>query len=141
MQGGWCLSCILFLTDSEKELLGSFLKKPWLNYNKSKEHLENHSSKKYHQRAGDRAYNFVNNRLTDVSDRNFNFNTSVLPVIAEAVITCARQRIPLQGHKQNKTDFDSPPWNNEGNFIAVLRLLAKNIPELKEHQDHKMQDI
>ena len=45
LQGGWCLSRILFLTDSEKEPLGSFLKKPWLNYNKSREHLEKHSSK------------------------------------------------------------------------------------------------
>ena len=51
----------LFLTNSEKEPLGSFLKKPWLNCNKSKEHLEKHSSKEYHQRAGDRAYNFVKN--------------------------------------------------------------------------------
>ena len=117
-----------------------------MNYNKSKEHLEKHSSKEYHQRAGDRAYNFVKNysnpqesvdsRLTDVGDRNYqliNFNTSILPVIAEAVITCARQRIPLQGHKQDKTDFDSPPLSKEGNFMAVLRLLTKNIPELKEH--------
>ena len=129
LQGGWCLSCIVFLTDSEKEPLCSFLKKPCLNYNKSKEHLEKHSSKEYHQRAGNRAYKFVKNysnpqqrvdsRLKDVGDRNFNFNTSILPVIAEAVITCARQRIPLQDHKQDK--------------IAVLRLLAKNIPELKEH--------
>ena len=143
LQGGWCLFRILFLTNSEKEPLGSFLKKPWLNYNKSKEHLEKHSSKEYHQRAGDRAYNFVKNylnpqqrvdgRLTDVGDRNFNFNTSILPVIAEAVITCARQRVLLQGHKQDKINFDSPPLNNEGNFIAVLRLLAKNIPELKQH--------
>ena len=119
------------------------MKKSWLNYSKSKEHLEKHSSKEYHQRAGDRAYNFVKNysspqqrvdsKLTDVGDRNFNFNTSILPVIAEAVITCARQRIPLQGHKQDKIDFDSPPLNNEGNFLAVLRLLAKNILELKEH--------
>ena len=143
LQGGWCLSCILFLTDSEKEPLGSFMKKPWLNYNKSKEHLEKHSSKEYHQRAGDRAYNFVktyskpqqrvDSRLTDVGDRNLNLNTSILPVIAEAAITCANQRIPLQGHKQDKIDFDSPPLNSEGNFIAVLRLLAKNISELKEH--------
>ena len=143
LQEGWCLSCIFFFTDSEREPLRSFLKKPWLNYNKSKEHLEKHSSKEYHQRAGDRAYNLVKNnsnpqqrvdsRLTDVGDRNFNFNTSILPVIAEAVITCARQRIPLQGHKKDKIDFDSPPLNNEGNFIAVLRPLAKNIPELKGH--------
>ena len=49
------------------------------------------------------------------------------------MITCAKQRISLQGDKQDKIDFDSPPLNNEGNFITPLRLLAKNIPELKEH--------
>ena len=75
----------------------------------------------------------VDGRLTNVGDRNFNFNTSILPVTAEAMIKSARQRVPFQRHKQDKIDFDSPPLNNEGNFIAVLRLLAKNIPELKEH--------
>ena len=49
------------------------------------------------------------------------------------MITCGRQRIPLQGHKQDKLDFDSRHLNNQENFVAVLRLPAKNIPELKEH--------
>ena len=36
-KGGWCLECILFLTDSEKESLGAFVMTPFNNYKKSKE--------------------------------------------------------------------------------------------------------
>ena len=39
-KGGWCLSCVLFLTDVEKERLGAFVRAPFRNYNKSKELLD-----------------------------------------------------------------------------------------------------
>ena len=38
-KGGWCMPCILFLTDSEKVQLKSFVNIPFVNYNKSKEIL------------------------------------------------------------------------------------------------------
>ena len=34
-QGGWCLPCILFLTEREKSSLGVFVCSPFTNYNKS----------------------------------------------------------------------------------------------------------
>ena len=44
-QGGWCLPCILFLTESEKSILGVFVCSPFTNYNKSIKLLEKHSKK------------------------------------------------------------------------------------------------
>ena len=57
----------------------------------------------------------------------------MLPIIVEEVITCARQRIALQGHQQDKIEFATPPTHNEGNFISILRLLSKCNSDLKEH--------
>ena len=56
-----------------------------------------------------------------------------LQCIVETVLTCSRQRITLQGHRQDKIDFSSPPTSNEGNFFTILRLLAKNDAVLREH--------
>lgn len=50
----------------------------------------------------------------------------MLPSIVEAVLLCAKERIVLQAHQQDKIDFASPASRNEGNFIAILRLLTKN---------------
>ena len=38
----------------------------------------------------------------------------------------SKQLIALQGNHQDKIDFTQEQSRNEGNFIAVLRLLAKN---------------
>ena len=37
------------------------------------------------------------------------------------------------GSSQDKIDFDCPPVHNEGNFIAILRLLAGSNSCLEEH--------
>ena len=60
-------------------------------------------------------------------------NYKILPLIVEAVLLCARQKIALQGHQQDKIDFALPAMRNEGNFIAMLRLLSKNNATLHEH--------
>ena len=39
-KGGWCIPCVLFLTDIEKSALGPFINSPFINYNKSKELCE-----------------------------------------------------------------------------------------------------
>ena len=57
----------------------------------------------------------------------------MLPSVVEAVLLCARQRIALQAHQQHKIDFAGPASSNEGNFIAIVRLLAKNNAVLNEH--------
>lgn len=44
-----------------------------------------------------------------------------------------RQKLALQGHKQDKVDFSSPPTSNEGNFIAMVRLIAKVDHDFERH--------
>ena len=142
-RGGWCLPCFLFLTDLEKTSLGNFVKTPFINYNKSKELLAGHSKKKYHLTAMDRAStcitNFLNpgrridSLLVDASSKNFEFNSKILPTIVDADIFCAHQRIALQGCHQDKIDYSSEPTQNQGNFVGVLRLLAKHNSTLDDH--------
>ena len=122
-QGGWCLPCISFLSGSEKANLGAFVCTPFTNYNKSKELCEKHTKKEYHIRAIDRAYAFkqtcsnptarVDSQLMDCNARNFRFNSEVLPSIVEGVLLCARQRIALQAHQQDRIDFALPAIRNE----------------------------
>jgi hypothetical protein len=54
-RGGWCLPCLLFLHDQEKEMLGGFVNKPCINYNKSKEKFDIHEHTEYHKRCVERA--------------------------------------------------------------------------------------
>lgn len=49
------MSCLLFLTEGEKEALGTFVKTPFRNYNKSKEKLDSHETNEHHKRSLDRA--------------------------------------------------------------------------------------
>lgn len=71
--------------------------------------------------------------MSDISSENLALNCKLLPLIAETVVTCARQRMAPQGYNQDKIDFSCLPTGNEGNFIAVLRLLAKADCDLKRH--------
>ena len=54
-KGGWCLSCVLFLTDVEKERLGAFVRAPFRNYNKSKELLDGFEKRAFHKTSIERA--------------------------------------------------------------------------------------
>ena len=59
-KGGWCLSCVLFLTDGEKERLGAFVRDSLRNYNKSKELLDDHEKRAFHKTCMERASNSHN---------------------------------------------------------------------------------
>ena len=49
----------------------------------------------------------------DCSAKNFML---ILPLIVEAVLLCARQKIALQGHQQDKIDLALPAMRNEGHI-------------------------
>ena len=116
---------------------------PFISYYKSKEMLDRHSNKGCHKITIERAYGFkqtytshthrIDVRKSDISSENLAFNSKLLPLIAEVVFTCARQRVALQSHQQDKVDFSCFPTGNEGNFIAILRLLAKADCDLERH--------
>ena len=75
----------------------------------------------------------IDSQLMDCNSRNFKFNLQVLPSLVEAVLLCAKQQIALQAHQQDRINFTGPATRNEGNFIAIVRLLAKHNATLNEH--------
>ena len=56
-----------------------------------------------------------------------------MPYIVDIVLLCTKQHIALRGHRDDQVQFAEPPTLNEGNFIAILRLLAEGNTVLKEH--------
>ena len=142
-KGGWCIPCVLFLSDYENEKLGNFVKTPFRNYNKSKELLDGHESKEYHKRCIERACSIraqqsnVKNRIdvqvNQQATQNVHKNLLILPHIIDAVMLCAKQQIALRGHRDDKIDFSTPATRNEGNFIAIVRTLASSNPALKDY--------
>ena len=46
---------------------------------------------------------------------------------------CARQQIAFHGHRNEKIHFDEAPACNEGNFVAIIRMLAECTSSLKKH--------
>lgn len=50
------------------------------------------------------------------------------------------QQIPFRGHRDDKIQFTQEPTDNEGNFTAIIRLLAKSNPGLKDHLEHGPQN-
>ena len=141
--GAWCITCCLFLSDNEKASLGSFVKTPFRTYNKSKEKFDGHETKEYHKKAVERSYvvraqvsniqKRIDTQIDSVRMDNIQSNKTVLPLIVDAVMLCAKQQIALRGHRDYNIDFAEAPAQNEGNFIAILRLLAESNPELKRH--------
>lgn len=141
--GGWCTICLLFLTKKEKLSLGAFVKTAFKNYKKSKEKICGHESNGYHKKAQERAtlikaqMQNINKRidvqLDEIVNQNVRKNEAILPNIVDVVNLCAKQQIPLRGHRDDKIQFSEAPVYNEGNFIAIIRLLSLSNPTLKEH--------
>jgi hypothetical protein len=144
-RGGWCLPCVLssqcLEMTSEK---AAFVKTPFTNFNKSKELLRAHESKKYHLENVRRFLTIraqmhkpelrIDSQMNLMSNENIKNNKQVLPIIVDAVMYCARQQISLRGHRDSKINYDdSTTIQNEGNFVALIRLLASQNPVLKEH--------
>ena len=75
----------------------------------------------------------LKSQLMDCNPKNFRLTFEVFPSIVEGVLLCARQRISIQAHQQDRVYFSVPALRNEGNSIAILRLLAKNKSVLHEH--------
>ena len=67
--------------------------------------FDRHSNQSYHKIAIDRAYCFkktytdhaqrIDVRMSTISSENLASNSKLLPMIAETVFTCARQRLVL----------------------------------------------
>lgn len=127
----------------EKSSLGAFVKTAFNNYKKSKEKLNGHESTDYHRKAQERAMciktqlqsieNRIDVKLDHEANQNGRNNRAILPHIVDVVRLCATQQIPLRGHRDHNIQFAEAPTCNEGNVIAIIRLLANINPDLKDH--------
>ncbi|KAJ7365675.1 hypothetical protein OS493_002388 [Desmophyllum pertusum] len=101
--GAWCITCCLFLSDNEKASLGLFVKTPFRTYNKSKEKFDGHETKEYHKKAVERSYvvraqvsniqKRIDTQIDSVRMDNIQSNKTVLPLIVDAVMLCASNKL------------------------------------------------
>ena len=56
-----------------------------------------------------------------------------MPYIVDAVLLCTKQQIALRCYRDDQVQLVELPASNEGNFIAILRLVSENNRVLKEH--------
>lgn len=95
-EGGWCLLCVLFLSDQEKKNLGSFVNSPFRKYVKSKECFDNHEANIYHKNSVERASIAraqaenvglrIDTQISHASMENIERNRSILPHVVNAVL-------------------------------------------------------
>ena len=71
--------------------------------------------------------------ISQISVKNFKQNKALLPSIVDAIMFCARQQIAFLGHRDDKINSDEVPAYNEGDFVAVIHMLAECNSSLKKH--------
>ena len=136
------MTCLLFLTMEEKASLGAFVKSPFKTYHKIKEKMDMHETTEYHKRALERGLCIksqiqnltkrIDVQINTVANENMKTNEAILPLIVNTVRLCAKQQIPLRGHREDKINYSEQPSENEGNFIALIRLLAESNIDIKK---------
>ena len=119
------------------------MRAPFRNYNKSKELLDDHEKRAFHKTSMERASctqsqqtnteSRIDVSINQISVENFKQNKALLPSIVDAIMFCARQQIAFRGHMDDKINFDEAPVCNEGNFVAIIRMLAECNSSLKKH--------
>ena len=144
MIGAWCVWCCLFKVtgkagghnDSGGQHLGVLVNKPLVKFHNltgKKGDLELHQNTRYHLRFAEKVNEFLL-RTTDPSFDVRNMldtsrritqeeNRTKLRPIVDTVLLCARQNIPLRGHRDCGRIIDeTDPEENDGNFRALLRM-------------------
>ena len=136
LDGVFCIACAIFCTNPENK--HQLVNHPFRKWHKRSEKCKIHEQCQYHQEAMQLADAFImsvekpdtslpvliNTRKAD----NIHRNRSILKIVADAILYCARQYIALRGDHEK---LDHP--GNAGNFISLLKLLAKHNETLNTH--------
>jgi hypothetical protein len=138
VDGAFCVSCVLFCQNRAGK--GQFVNKPFRSWHKKSEKCKAHETSQYHQDALCSADSFVRRvespETTTVAmiDKtrmaNIERNRAILKSIVEAIVFCGRQCIALRGDSHTE---GMNTEGNPGNFLAVLKLLAKHNAVLDSH--------
>lgn len=135
-EGAFCKACALFCKNRAGK--GLFVNAPFRTWQKKAEKCKDHEHAKYHQEALQLAEEFVHSieqpatTVVCMVDRrraqNIERNRSILKCVADAILYCGRQCIALRGDAEK---LNTP--GNPGNFLSLLKLLAKYNETLHEH--------
>ena len=146
-QGGFCIYCALFSTESE----GILVHRPLTNFVKASYllslHFESHDGKgkQSHLNAVIAADNFrmvmqgkkesIAQQMSSTLSERICANRLILKSILETIILCGKQNISLRGHRDDASYLDT--HYNCGNFQALLDFRANSGDNiLKDHFKH-----
>ena len=74
--------------------------------------------------------NIVNQLNNDACNRSFvERNREHIKVVIDLVLCCAKQGIPLRGHRENEEAL------NRGNFLELFQMISHYDPEIKRRLD------
>lgn len=138
LDGAFCKNCTLFASETHRDRLGVLVNKPFTQWNKLNERFKSHSKSDYHHQSTERAEAFIQTiiapektvptLLDNEKQANIHRNRRLVKTIAETVLLCGRQCIPLRGDHE-KADTEGNP----GNFLALLKFVSGYNISLKDH--------
>ena len=138
VKGAFCIPCALF--SSFKHIRGQFVVAPCTSWRKFLEKAQEHSKAKYHLEAMLEAEDYIKRRTTpnstissQTSERirqNVERNRKILTSVIQALEYCGKQCIALRGDEESRA---SEKTGNRGNFLCLLKLMAKNDQVLATH--------
>jgi len=151
--GAWCSFCALFSTNDRAGHLGSarlgaLVRSRLNNFGRltGKEGtLAVHAANSYHIFSARRANAFlmrsssgckddVRNLSSTARNEAIKYNRKRLASIVETVLFCGRQNLPLRGHRDSGPLDVTEPFENDGNFRALLRFRISSGDQVLE--DH-----
>ena len=141
LDGAFCISCTLFGND--RKGLGTLVNCPFTKWHKKKAKVHQHSTFKYHQEALSIADHFIASIKNPYATvpvmhdtkraENIARNRHIVKCIAECVLFCGRQCIPLRGDNEGRLDMGNP-----GNFLSLLRMMSNHDDILRKHLEQPM---
>lgn len=142
-EGLWCKVCALMKTTDHVKgnKLGYLVSKPLQNYKKlhgKDGHITMHKASQFHllnmtrkdemlkrtsqEEKGKDILSLMHLKEKDEISRN----RQALQSIIKIVLICAKQNIPLRGHRDDGDVLLSAPDHNDGNFRALVRLAVES---------------
>ena len=134
LDAAFCLNCVLFA--KSREHLGQLVNSPFTNWKRALEKFADHEKNEYHHTAAKDAKDFIYQHehpmanipvmLDERRAANIVRNTQILKCIIQ--VFCGKQCIALRGSEEK---LDTP--GNQGNFLAILKLMLEHNSVLREH--------
>ena len=140
LSGGLCKMCVLFDRPHKKTQRGAFVATAFQKVQRS-ELIKAHAETDYHKAAVAQGSEFMRTFMHPESSveadkssaQYYQRNKHVLGAIVDAVLLCTKQGLPLRGHRDTKVNDVVEGTGNTGNFLAIMELIAKYDPVVKEH--------